>query len=138
MKLPVADGAAVDAPADERSTALHVLVIPYPARGHNLASIQLARKFVRYGVRITMANIFSNLSQDLLEICKTEEIQVVNLGVRPAHPGHANLPYLSDVESVQGEAEQLLASLQSPAVTCILSDIFLGWTQVRDTIQFSH
>jgi len=110
-------------------TQIHLLVLPYPARGHNLASVQLARKFVPYGVRVTVANIFSNMSADLLDVCKAEGFAVANLGIRPDQPGSFNLPFLGDVESVQGETEQFVSS-QSPSVTCILSDIFLGWTQV--------
>lgn len=137
MALPE-DGSAVDECQTRSSTsAAHLLVIPYPARGHNLASIQLARKFLPYGVRVTMANIFSNMSQDLLDVCETEDIKVVNLGICPANPGPSNLPFLGDVESVQGETKHLVASL-TPAVTCILSDIFLGWTQVSQNFPHSR
>lgn len=115
-------------------TQIHLLVLPYPARGHNLASIQLARKFVPHGVRITVANIFSNMSAELLDICKAEGFAVANLGIRPDHPGFANLPFLGHVESVQGETERFVSS-QSPSVTCIISDIFLGWAQVSWSIR---
>lgn len=109
-------------------TRIHLLVLPYPARGHDLAALQLARKFVPYGVRITVANIFSNMSAELLDICKAEGLAVKNLGIRPDPSGSRNLPFLGHIESVQGETEGFVSSL-SPSVTCILSDIFLGWTQ---------
>ncbi|KAG0615797.1 hypothetical protein M758_5G067700 [Ceratodon purpureus] len=126
---------AVAAPFDVEkcSNDVHMLVVPYPARGHNLVCIQLARKFLPYGVRVTLANIFDNLSPDLLHVCQTENITVANLGVCPADPGPGNLPFMGDVESVQGETEQLVANFASRTdslpVTCILGDILLGWTQ---------
>jgi hypothetical protein len=138
MAPAVAVAVAEAAPGDfeKRRDGIHVLVIPYPARGHNLASLQLARKFLPYGVRVTLGNIFDNLSAELLDVCRTENITVTSLGVRPADRGPANLPFMGDVESVQGETEQLVGSLASGIdplpVTCIVSDIFLGWTQVRN------
>ncbi|KAG0576275.1 hypothetical protein KC19_5G068000 [Ceratodon purpureus] len=127
--------AQVAAPVDVEkcSNDVHMLVVPYPARGHNLVCIQLARKFLPYGVRVTLANIFDNLSPDLLHVCQTENITVANLGVCPADPGPGNLPFMGDVESVQGETEQLVANFASGTdslpVTCIVGDILLGWTQ---------
>lgn len=135
MAPAVAVAVAGAAPGDfeKRRDGIHVLVIPYPARGHNLASLQIARKFLPYGVRVTLGNIFDNLSAELLDVCRTENITVTSLGVRPADHGLANLPFMGDVESVQGETEQLVGSLASGIdslpVTCIVSDIFLGWTQ---------
>ena len=135
--------AQVAAPVDVEkcSNDVHMLVVPYPARGHNLVCIQLARKFLPYGVRVTLANIFDNLSPDLLHVCQTENITVANLGVCPADPGPGNLPFMGDVESVQGETEQLVANFASGTdslpVTCIVGDILLGWTQVRNPSQTS-
>ncbi|KAG0615457.1 hypothetical protein M758_5G042700 [Ceratodon purpureus] len=108
---------------------VHVMVIPYPARGHNVASIQLSRELVRHGARVTLVNIFDNISADRLLVCRRESIAVVDVGVCPDAPGPGNLPYLREVESVQGETEQVVAEIGSPAVTCIVSDVFLGWTQ---------
>ncbi|XP_024399644.1 UDP-glycosyltransferase 76C1 [Physcomitrium patens] len=129
-----ANGDAVAAPVEGQKSGCHLLVIPYPARGHNLATLQLARMFLPYGVRITVGNIFDNMAQDFLDICRAEDMTVVNLGVRPAdHPVNTNLPYFDVVKRVQGETEQLVerlnADTESPPLTCILSDIFLGWTQ---------
>lgn len=119
MTLPaVADG------------VIHLLVIPYPARGHSLAACQLARKFVRDGVRITLVDLFSDMAAEHLDICATEGIHVAKVGPADADRGALPLPYLKLVESVEGETEQLIASLSQP-VTCIISDFFLGWTQVQ-------
>ena len=128
--MPAGGAATVGDVGEGDTGSIHLMVIPYPARGHDLAALQVARKLLSYGVRITMVNIFSNMSQDHLVVCIAENISVVNLGIRPAHgPGPSGLPFLGDMESVQGETELLVRNL-SPAVTCIISDQFLGWTQV--------
>lgn len=120
MTVPVAEESGV-----------HVLVIPYPARGHSLAACQLARKFVRDGVRVTVFNLFHEMGDEQTELCASEGIEVLKVGPADADKGTVALPYLVVVNTVVPEAEQKIASL-SPPVSCIIGDFFLGWTQVRD------
>lgn len=120
--MTVPDGIVAEA------SGVHVLVIPYPARGHSLAACQLARKFVRDGVRVTVFNLFSEMGSEQSELCATDGIEVLRVGPADADKGTVALPYLKVVNTVVSEAEQLIDSL-SPPVSCIIGDFFLGWTQ---------
>lgn len=112
---------------------LHAVIIPYPLEGHNLPAVQLARKLAGCGIEVTFANVFECLAQEHFEILHSDSIRTVNLGLA-TDPGPGPLPYFKVVESLEGEAEKLLEKLSNENVasppTCLISDIFLGWTQV--------
>ena len=114
---------------------IHVAILPYPSTGHTQPAIQLARKLLSHGVRLTMFNIFESLEDEQLAALRAINLPVVNLGVRPATTRHLGLPYFDHIESLEGELETVLGNLLGAAdgaaspPTCIISDIFLGWTQ---------
>lgn len=115
---------------------IHVAILPYPAAGHTRPSIQLAKKLLAHGVRLTMFNIFESLEDEQLAALRALNVPVVNLGVRPATTRVLGLPFFDYVESLEGELETVLGNLlgaaadgAAPALTCIISDVFLGWTQ---------
>ena len=125
---------ALDGAKKER---LHAVVLPYPARGHSIPLLHFAERLHAMGVTVTFVNAFNHLSEEVFRSLKGLEhtsMRVVPLGDSSVQPGSGTLPYLMHVESLEPEAELLLESLfaQDPECPpdCIVSDMFLGWTQV--------
>lgn len=116
---------------------LHAVVLPYPARGHSIPLLHFAKRLHAMGVTVTFVNVFNHLSKEVfrsLEGLDLTALRVVPLGDCSLEPGGGSLPYIRHTESLEPEAELLLESLfaqdpESPPA-CIISDMFLGWTQV--------
>lgn len=120
-----------------KSQRLHAVVLPYPARGHSIPLLHFAERLQAMGVAVTFVNAFNDLSEEVFRSLKGLQhasMRVVPLGDSSVQPGGAWLPYLMHTESLQPEAELLLESLfaQDPECPpdCIVTDMFLGWTQV--------
>jgi len=123
------------------SRPLHVVVLPYPAKGHSIPLLHFAKRLHGMGVVVTFVNTFSHLSREhfrTLDGLDISAIRVVPLGVPPAEgEGEGGLPYAKHVNGLVPEAEAMVAELfagkdedDAPAPDCIVSDMFLGWTQV--------
>jgi hypothetical protein len=141
---------------------LHVIILPYPARGHSIPLLHFAKHLHSLGVTVTYVNVFNHLSKDvfdMLDINATEEadeeeeekddqdhsngnrskstrrsIRVVQLGVPPVQTKAVkNLPYVREVdtlvEATEEMMEKLFAENQAAPPACLVSDMFLGWTQ---------
>lgn len=118
---------------------LHAVVLPYPAKGHSIPLLHFAERLRAMGVTVTFVNVFNHLSEEVFRSLKGVEhtsMRVVPLGDSSVQPGGGSLPYVKHIESMEPEAELLLESLfaQDPELPpdCIVSDMFLGWTQVID------
>jgi hydroquinone glucosyltransferase len=139
---------------------LHVIILPYPARGHSIPLLHFAKHLHSLGVTVTYVNVFNHLSKDVfdtVDINATEEeeeeekvdqdhsnrnrsksrrrsIRVVQLGVPPVQTKAVkNLPYVREVdtlvEATEEMMEKLFAENQAAPPACLVSDMFLGWTQ---------
>lgn len=121
---------------------LHVVVLPYPAKGHSIPLLHFAKRLHGMGVVVTFVNTFSHLAREhfrTLDGLDISAIRVVPLGVPPAEgEGEGGLPYAKHVNGLVSEAEAMVAELfagkdddsDAPAPDCIVSDMFLGWTQI--------
>lgn len=123
---------------NNNNNIIHVAILPYPAAGHTRPAIQLAKKLLSHGVRLTMVNIFESLEDEQLAALRALNLPVVNLGVRPATTRVVGLPYFDHIESLEGELETVVGNLlgAAPALTCIISDIFLGCTQASPNSEY--
>jgi hydroquinone glucosyltransferase len=140
---------------------LHVIILPYPARGHSIPLLHFAKHLHSLGVTVTYVNVFNHLSKDVfdtVDINATEEeeegeekvdqdhsnrnrsksrrrsIRVVQLGVPPVQTKAVrSLPYVREVgtlvEATEEMMEKLFAENQAAPPACLVSDMFLGWTQ---------
>jgi hypothetical protein len=112
-----------------KSQRLHAVVLPYPAKGHSIPLLHFAERLDAMGVTVTFVNAFNHLSEEVFRSLiglEHASMRVVALGDSSVQPGGGTLPYLRHVESLEAEAELLLESL----FDCIVTDMFLGWTQV--------
>ncbi|CAK9213508.1 unnamed protein product [Sphagnum troendelagicum] len=140
---------------------LHVIILPYPARGHSIPLLHFAKHLHSLGVTVTYVNVFNHLSKDVfdtVDINATEEeeeeekvdqdhsnrnrsksrrrsIRVVQLGVPPVQTKAVrSLPYVREVgtlvEATEEMMEKLFAENQAAPPACLVSDMFLGWTQL--------
>ncbi|CAN5963980.1 unnamed protein product, partial [Sphagnum jensenii] len=143
---------------------LHVIILPYPARGHSIPLLHFAKHLHSLGVTVTYVNVFNHLSKDvfdMVDINATEEeeeeeeeekvdqdhsnrnrsksrrrsIRVVQLGVPPVQTKPVrSLPYVREVdtlvEATEEMMEKLFAENQAAPPACLVSDMFLGWTQL--------
>lgn len=117
---------------------LHVVVLPYPAKGHSIPLLHFAKRLHSMGVMVTFVNTFSHLAREhfrTLEGLDRSTMRVVPLGVPPREgEGTSSLPFIHHVNELVADSELLVEGLFSqpgdapPA--CIVSDMFLGWTQV--------
>ncbi len=147
---------------------LHAIILPYPARGHSIPLLHFAKHLHSLGVTVTYVNVFNHLSNDvfdMLDINATEEdeeekddqdhsnrnrskssgrsIRVVQLGVPPVHTKAVkNLPYVREVdtlvEATEEMMEKLFAENQAAPPACLVSDMFLGWTQASKKSSFHY
>jgi hydroquinone glucosyltransferase len=133
---------------------LHAIILPYPARGHSIPLLHFAKHLHSLGVTVTYVNVFNHLSKDvfdMLDVNATEEeekddqdhsnrnrsrrsIRVVQLGVPPVQAKAVkSLPYVREVdtlvEATEEMMEKLFAENEAAPPACLVSDMFLGWTQ---------
>lgn len=122
-----------------RKGRLHVVVLPYPAKGHSIPLLHFAKQLHSMGVFVTFVNTFNHLSNEhFRSIYGANEddnpMQVVPLGVTPPEgEGHTSLPYVNHVNTLVPETKILMTTLfarhEDAPPSCIVSDMFLGWTQ---------
>lgn len=77
---------------------LHVVVLPYPAKGHSIPLLHFAKRLHSMDVVVTFVNTFSHLSRAhfrTLDVLESSTMRVVPLGVPPPEgEGTGNLPYV--------------------------------------------
>lgn len=120
----------------EMATQPHVVILPFPAKGHSIPVLHFARQLSALGVTITFVNAFDHIEpKDFKQVEGLDKLRVVGLGGLP-QPGDeiGPLPMIPASERITQDFEDLLQELRStpglaPPV-CILCDMFLGWTQV--------
>jgi len=117
---------------------LHAVVLPYPAKGHSIPLLHFAKRLHSMDVVVTFVNTFNHLSKEhfrTLDGLGGSSMRVVPLGVTPPEgEGHQSLPYVEHVNELVTDAEVMVAELfaknEDAPPACIISDMFLGWTQV--------
>lgn len=122
----------------ERKRKLHAVVLPYPAKGHSIPLLHFAKRLHSMDVVVTFVNTFSHLSTEhfrTLDGLDSSSMRVVPLGVTPPEgEGSGSLPYVKRVNELVSDAEVMVAKLfsenEDAPPACIISDMFLGWTQV--------
>ncbi|KAG0606959.1 hypothetical protein M758_9G182500 [Ceratodon purpureus] len=119
-----------------KSKRLHAVLLPYPAKGHSIPLLHLAKRLHSMGVVVTFANTYNHLSEEDLRSCDGlhSAIRVVLLGVpSPEWVGLESLPYSEHMEELVPEAERLVEELftrhEDAPPACIISDMFLGCFQ---------
>ncbi|CAM6016420.1 unnamed protein product, partial [Sphagnum balticum] len=111
---------------------LHTIILPYPARGHSIPLLHFAKHLHSLGVTVTYVNDHSNGNGSK---SSRRSIRVVQLGVPPVQTKAVkNLPYVREVdtlvEATEEMMEKLFAENQAAPPACLVSDMFLGWTQL--------
>lgn len=117
---------------------LHAVVLPYPAKGHSIPLLHFAKRLHSMDVVVTFVNTFNHLSREhfgTLDGLDDSSMRVVPLGVSPPEgEGSGSLPYVEHVHELVTDAEVMVAELfaanEGAPPACIVSDMFLGWTQV--------
>jgi hypothetical protein len=95
---------------------LHVVVLPFPAKGHSIPLLQFSSRLHSMGVVVTFVNTFSHLSKEhfrtIEALVDIRGIRVMPLGVLPAEgEGRGGLPCAAHVKRLVPDAEVLLAEL---------------------------
>lgn len=122
----------------ERKPKLHVVVLPYPAKGHSIPFLHFAKRLHSMDVVVTFVNTFNHLSKEhfrtLDGLQDSGTMRVVPLGVTPKDEGAGSLPYVEYVNDLVPDGEllmtQLLSEYPDAPPSCIVSDMFMGWTNV--------
>lgn len=120
----------------EMATRPHAVIFPFPAKGHSIPVLHFARQLSALGVTVTFVNAFDHIEpKDFKAVEGLDKIRVVGLGGLP-QPGDelGPLPMIPASERITKDFEHLLEHLHSTPdlapPSCILCDMFLGWTQV--------
>ncbi|KAL7609020.1 hypothetical protein Lser_V15G12948 [Lactuca serriola] len=115
----------------------HVLVIPYPAQGHVIPTMELAQRLVEEGLKVTFVNteaihkvVTSNLvqndgSKDLMDMVSIPD------GLEPWEDRNDQIKLAkSIVDSMPSKLEELVEMINkkdSNKLTCIIADDSMGW-----------
>nr|ASK39401.1 UDP-glycosyltransferase [Ginkgo biloba] len=128
----------------------HVLVFPIPAKGHLIPLLDLSYVLASHGLSITILSITNEVShlQPLLDTAASNALQIQPLILSiPAIQNIEELPlsqipvFLQSLQTLADPLEQWFLQQQEqisdgfgfgPPV-CMISDIFLGWTQETAT-----
>ncbi|EFJ21640.1 hypothetical protein SELMODRAFT_417526 [Selaginella moellendorffii] len=115
------------------SQAPHVLAFPFPAQGHIPPMLHLCRKLSSMGFVITFLNIGSKNKSSATGDEKFRFMSISDECLPSGRLGNNLQMYLDAMEGLRGDFEKTVAELmgdsQRPPLTCILSDVFIGWTQ---------
>lgn len=105
---------------------LHVIFLPFPAKGHSLPMLHFAKQLHSAGVMVTFVNSYNHLSsQHFRDLDST--IQIESLGEPEGEECVATARHADELAS---DAELLIKNIYTRApLACIVSDMFLGWTQ---------
>lgn len=115
---------------------LHMVVLPYPAKGHSIPLLHFAKRLHSLGITVTFFNTFNHMTDEHFRTLDglDSSMRVVSLGTTPQEgEGKGSLPYVNHVNDLVGETEDLMQKLivENPSAppASIISDMFLGWTQ---------
>ena len=126
----------------EMASQPHVVIMPYPSKGHSIPILHFARKLSALGVTITFVNSYEHIKpKDFLSIEGLDKLRVMKIG-GPVLPGDEiarPLPMVDASERIIQDFEELVGILICtpglPRPACLLCDMFLGWTQVHISIE---
>ncbi|KAL2492730.1 UDP-glycosyltransferase 90A1 [Abeliophyllum distichum] len=118
----------------------HFIIFPFMAQGHTIPLLYLGRLLRRRSVAVTIITTAGN-SPCIRDSLRDTDITIVELpfpqdidGVPPCVESTDKLPsmacflpFVSSTKLMQHDFEDAIQNLQP--VTCIISDIYLGWTQ---------
>ncbi|KAL2492729.1 UDP-glycosyltransferase 90A1 [Abeliophyllum distichum] len=118
----------------------HFIIFPFMAQGHTIPLLYLGRLLRRRSVAVTIITTAGN-SPCIRDSLRDTDITMVELpfpqdidGVPPGVESTDKLPsmacflpFVSSTKLMQHDFEDAIQNLQP--VTCIISDIYLGWTQ---------
>lgn len=121
----------------EMASQPHVVIMPYPSKGHSIPVLDFARKLSALPVTITFVNSYEHIKpKDFQSLEGLEKLRVMKIG-GPILPGDEiarPLPMVDASERIIQDFEELVEKLIStpglPRPACLLCDMFLGWTQV--------
>ena len=115
----------------------HVLVIPYPAQGHVIPTMEFAQRLVKQGVKVTFINTEVN-NRLMTSNCLDKDVfggllQMVSIpdGLEPWEDRSdiCNLT-LSIMQTMSGKFEEFIEKINkedSNKVTCVIADVCNGW-----------
>ncbi|KAL6994318.1 hypothetical protein U1Q18_012425 [Sarracenia purpurea var. burkii] len=130
--------------ASSCGSAPHIVLFPFMSKGHTIPLLHLARLLRRH--RDATVTIFTTpanrpfISDSLADTAAAASIVDLPFpqnidGVPPGVESTEKLPSMSTVVNfatatklMQPRFEQALQTLHQPSITCIISDMFLGWT----------
>lgn len=120
----------------EMASQPHVVVMPFPSKGHSTPFLHFAAKLTALGVTITFVNSYEHVQpQDFQSIGGLEQMKVVKIG-GPVLPGDdiaKPLPMMAASERITQDLEDLLEKLVYtpglPRPAALICDVFFGWTQ---------
>ncbi|GJR56509.1 UDP-glycosyltransferase 83A1-like protein [Tanacetum coccineum] len=115
----------------------HVLVVPYPAQGHVIPTMELAQRLVKQGVKVTFINTQVNhklvTSNWLDKDGFGDLMQMVSIpdGLQPWED-RSNICKLtlSILQIMPGKLEELITTINKKdgdKVTCVIADACMGW-----------
>ncbi|KAK1438919.1 hypothetical protein QVD17_04732 [Tagetes erecta] len=115
----------------------HVLVIPYPAQGHVIPTMELAQRLVEQGVKVTFINTEVN-HKLVTSNCLDKDgfgdlIQMVSIpdGLEPWEDrSDIGKLTLSIIQTMPAKLQKLIETInkkEDSKVTCVIADDCMGW-----------
>ncbi|GJW33789.1 hypothetical protein Tco_0121937 [Tanacetum coccineum] len=112
----------------------HVLVVPYPAQGHVIPTMELAQRLVKQGVNVTFINTEVNhklvTSNWLDKDGFGDLMQMVSIpdGLQPWEDRSDICKLtLSILQIMSGKLEVTINKKDGDKVTCVIADACMGW-----------
>ncbi|GJY75277.1 hypothetical protein Tco_0480393 [Tanacetum coccineum] len=115
----------------------HVLVVPYPAQGHVIPTMELAQRLVKRGIKVTFINTEVNhklvTSNWLDKDGFGDLMQMVSIpdGLQPWEDrSDIRKLTLSIFQIMPGKLEELITTINKKdgdKVTCVIADACMGW-----------
>ena len=115
----------------------HVLVIPYPAQGHVIPTLELAQRLVKQGIKVTFVNtevnhklVTSNVPVDKDGFGDLMQMVSIPDGLEPWEDRSDICKLtLSILQTMSGKLEKLIETINtedSNKITCVIADACMG------------
>ncbi|PWA56966.1 UDP-glucuronosyl/UDP-glucosyltransferase [Artemisia annua] len=115
----------------------HVLVIPFPAQGHVIPTMELAQRLVKQGIKVTFINtevnhkiVTSNLQVDKDGFGDLMQMVSIPDGLEPWEDrSDVRKLILSILQTMSGKLEKLIETINtedSNKITCVIADACMG------------